>query len=68
MENPKEVAHHLDQVVGAVEHGLFLGLTSQVFVGGREGVRILTEESGRLTAVGSNQIPRPGSSKLAFSN
>jgi hypothetical protein len=26
------------------------------------------EESGRLTAVGSNQIPRPGSSKLAFSS
>jgi ribose 5-phosphate isomerase A len=41
MENPKEVAHHLDHVVGAVEHGLFLGFAWQVFVGGRDGVKIL---------------------------
>ncbi len=39
MENPKEIAHHLDHVVGAVEHGLFLGFASQVFVGGPGGVR-----------------------------
>jgi ribose 5-phosphate isomerase A len=45
MENPEEVAHHLDQVVGAVEHGLFLGFTWQVFVGGREGVRILKRKA-----------------------
>jgi ribose 5-phosphate isomerase A len=42
IEKPKEVAHHLDHVVGAVEHGLFLGFTRQVYVGGSEGVRILT--------------------------
>jgi ribose 5-phosphate isomerase A len=41
MEKPKEVAHHLDHVVGAVEHGLFLGLASQVLVGGPGGVKIL---------------------------
>jgi ribose 5-phosphate isomerase A len=41
MENPKEVAHHLDHVVGAVEHGLFLGFASEVFVGGRDGVKVL---------------------------
>jgi len=41
MQAPKEVAHHLDHVVGLVEHGLFLGFASQVFVGGREGVKIL---------------------------
>ncbi|HXW61458.1 MAG TPA: ribose-5-phosphate isomerase RpiA [Candidatus Acidoferrales bacterium] len=39
--NPKEVAHHLDHVVGAIEHGLFLGLTKEVIVGGRQGVRTL---------------------------
>ena len=39
--NPKEIAHHLDHVVGAVEHGLFLGFTREVIVGGREGVRKL---------------------------
>jgi ribose 5-phosphate isomerase A len=41
MEKPKEVAHHLDHVVGAVEHGLFLGFAWQVFVGGPDGVKIL---------------------------
>jgi ribose 5-phosphate isomerase A len=41
MEKPKEVAHHLDHVVGAVEHGLFLGLAKEVFVGGRDGVKVL---------------------------
>jgi ribose 5-phosphate isomerase A len=41
--NPKEIAHHLDHVVGAVEHGLFLGLTKEVIVGGRDGVRTLKQ-------------------------
>jgi len=41
MENPKEIAHHLDHVVGAVEHGLFLGFASKAFVGGPQGVRVL---------------------------
>jgi ribose 5-phosphate isomerase A len=41
MENPKEVAHHLDHVVGAVEHGLFLGFAREAFVGGRDGVKLL---------------------------
>jgi len=39
--NPKEIAHHLDHVVGAVEHGLFLGFTKEVIVGGRGGVDTL---------------------------
>jgi ribose 5-phosphate isomerase A len=42
MENPKETAHHLDHVVGVVEHGLFLGFASEVFVGARDGVKVLT--------------------------
>ncbi|HKV05196.1 MAG TPA: ribose-5-phosphate isomerase RpiA [Candidatus Acidoferrales bacterium] len=41
MEAPKEVAHHLDHVVGAVEHGLFLGFAREIFVGGRDGVKVL---------------------------
>jgi ribose 5-phosphate isomerase A len=41
MENPKEIAHHLDHVIGSVEHGLFLKFASQVLVGGRDGVRTL---------------------------
>jgi ribose 5-phosphate isomerase A len=41
IEKPKELAHHLDHVVGAVEHGLFLGFASEVLVGGPEGIKIL---------------------------
>jgi ribose 5-phosphate isomerase A len=41
MEKPKEVAHHLDHVIGSVEHGLFLGFAKEVFLGTRDGVKIL---------------------------
>jgi ribose 5-phosphate isomerase A len=47
MPNPKKVARDLDEVVGVVEHGLFLGLAQQVFVGGPKGVRILTRAGTR---------------------
>ena len=46
MENPKEIAHHLDHVVGSVEHGMFLKFASEVFVGGRSGVSILRKAAG----------------------
>lgn len=42
--NPKDVAHRLDHIVGAVEHGLFLGCAAEAIVGGREGVKILRRE------------------------
>lgn len=41
IENPAELGRRLDQVVGVVEHGLFVGIASQAFIGGREGVQIL---------------------------
>jgi len=41
MENPKEIAHHLDHVTGAVEHGLFLGIATQAIVCGANGLQIL---------------------------
>ena len=44
MEKPKEVAHHLDHVVGAVEHGLFLGFAREVLMGGPNGVSILNRK------------------------
>jgi ribose 5-phosphate isomerase A len=53
MQAPKEIARHLDQVVGTVEHGLFLGFASQVFVGGQLGVTVLipkTESSASRKA------------------
>lgn len=36
-----ELAERLDHVVGVVEHGLFIGLTSEVHVAGADGVRVL---------------------------
>ena len=42
------LASELDHIVGVVEHGLFIGLTSEVRAGGAGGVRVLTaaKESG----------------------
>jgi ribose 5-phosphate isomerase A len=39
--NPTQLADQLDRVVGVVEHGLFIGCTSEVHVGGPSGVRVL---------------------------
>ena len=41
MQNPKETAHHLDHIVGAIEHGMFLGFAREVIVGGRSGTKTL---------------------------
>ena len=46
MENPKEIAHHLDHVIGSVEHGMFLKFASEVYVGARGGVMILRKAGG----------------------
>jgi ribose 5-phosphate isomerase A len=37
----ESLAQQLDHVVGLVEHGLFIGLTSEVHVAGASGVRVL---------------------------
>lgn len=39
------LARELDHVVGVVEHGLFIGLTSEVHVAGANGVRVLKKGS-----------------------
>ena len=41
MDNPKEIAHHLDHITGAVEHGMFLGIAKQAIVCGSEGLEVL---------------------------
>jgi ribose 5-phosphate isomerase A len=41
MDNPKEVANRLDQVVGVVEHGLFLQYATEALIAGRDGVKTL---------------------------
>jgi ribose 5-phosphate isomerase A len=38
----KSLARQLDHVVGVVEHGLFIGLASEVHVAGASGVRVLS--------------------------
>jgi ribose 5-phosphate isomerase A len=45
LHSPKEVADELDHVVGVVEHGLFLGLVSRVFMAGQGGVKVLTPKA-----------------------
>ncbi len=42
LQQPKELAAKLDAWTGIVEHGLFLGLATEVIVAGADGVRHLT--------------------------
>jgi len=44
MGDPQQIAHHLDHVVGVVEHGLFLKFASEAFIGGPEGVKVLKKQ------------------------
>jgi ribose 5-phosphate isomerase A len=44
MDDPKEIAHHLDHVVGLIEHGLFLKVATEAFIAGPSGVRVLKKE------------------------
>lgn len=55
MLNPSDIALKLDQTVGVVEHGLFLGIATQAFIGGRDGVKILK----RNAKPGAPDSPRP---------
>jgi ribose 5-phosphate isomerase A len=41
MNDPADVAHELDCIVGVIEHGIFLDLATEVFVGGPGGVALL---------------------------
>jgi ribose 5-phosphate isomerase A len=45
MPDPKKVAHSLDHVTGAVEHGLFLGFVWEAVVSGHSGLQILKRAS-----------------------
>jgi ribose 5-phosphate isomerase A len=62
LADPKKVARELDETVGVVEHGLFLGLAKQVFVGGPGGVKILKQGAnrgrGKLSAKGKKKTKR----------
>jgi ribose 5-phosphate isomerase A len=44
MKDPKETAHHLDHVVGLIEHGLFLKFATEAFIAGPNGVKVLKKE------------------------
>lgn len=41
IEEPESLADYLDQLVGVVEHGLFLNMVSKVVVGSEKGVSII---------------------------
>lgn len=64
IEKPKELARHLDHTVGVVEHGLFLDFAWQVFIGGKNGVKVLKrpEPAARPEDVLSRE-PRPSSNE-----
>ena len=42
IDSAESLAREIDHVIGVVEHGLFVGLTSEVHVAGAEGVSILS--------------------------
>jgi ribose 5-phosphate isomerase A len=44
--SPADLDRQLDGIVGVVEHGLFIGMTFQVIVGGKHGVDTLQPSSG----------------------
>jgi ribose 5-phosphate isomerase A len=44
MDDPKEVAHHLDHVVGLVEHGLFLKFATEAIVATDDGIKVLKKQ------------------------
>ncbi len=44
IESASALSDQLDRVVGVVEHGLFIGLASQVLIGNQDGVQTLTRE------------------------
>jgi ribose 5-phosphate isomerase A len=41
MESPESLARRLDHITGIVEHGLFIGMATEVHVGGSSGVQVL---------------------------
>jgi ribose 5-phosphate isomerase A len=45
LAQPDLLAAHLKAMVGVVEHGLFIGMTERVYVGGPEGVRVYDRPS-----------------------
>jgi ribose 5-phosphate isomerase A len=44
IDDPKEVAHHLDHVVGLVEHGLFLKFATEAVVATADGIKVLKKQ------------------------
>jgi len=48
IQSPARLQTNLDSIVGVVEHGLFVGMTSQVVVGGPGGIRTLDRDRGGL--------------------
>ena len=57
MNDPAEIAHELDTTVGVIEHGIFLGLATEVFVGGPGGVAHLKLGAAKA----GNRRKRPSS-------
>jgi ribose 5-phosphate isomerase A len=51
IESARTLQRELDSIVGVIEHGLFLGMTSLVLIGASEGLRRIDQKpSGTLTS------------------
>jgi ribose 5-phosphate isomerase A len=50
INDPADVAHELDCIVGVIEHGIFLNLATEVFVGGPGGVALLKRTGAKKSA------------------
>lgn len=51
IKDPVKAAEEFSGLVGVVEHGLFLGMSSVVIVAGKEGIEVLTPKGSKVAAV-----------------
>lgn len=58
IDDPEQLQRQLDQTVGVVEHGLFLGMASRVVVGGVSGVQMLPSPPPRQSATAHTERVR----------
>ena len=58
IDDPEQLQRQLDQTVGVVEHGLFLGMASRVVVGGVSGVHMLPSPPPRQSATAHTERVR----------
>jgi len=59
IQSPESLADTLDHIAGVVEHGLFIGMSTEVHIGGSSGVQVLTSSTTKWGQ--ANRSPPPSS-------